>query len=480
MSRRCVRISISLFVVVFTLGVSSLPTAFGADAQPEQWDERIAPVARAAEKIRGLAFEHPVPVRFLTDAAFRKRVTSDRDKLTKQDKREIRTTTETLRAFGLLPGHVDLFDAVNTARGDGVLAYYSPEDHEVVVRGKGPIDAPTRATLAHELTHVLQDQHFDLPKLEKADGKEHPDSGALKALIEGDANWVEDKYVGEMSQADRQAYIDSFSAADSTSSATASAVPGIVQFIIGAPYELGPFMIDALRATDGRAGVDAAFRRPPTNDAQMLDPAKLVLNTTARTVKAPKLGAGERRIGESEEFGALSLYIMLASRIPAADAFAAADGWAGDRQITLRKHGTTCVRVAVEGRTPAATTRIRSALDTWAAAMPAGAASTRPRGDGIELTSCDPGAAVAGPSEEKLTRAQTLLSERNGSLIEVLQQKASPELAICFANGLAADPLFTSLIVDAGTSFSQLDDASQEQLRTVANGVAGRCRNAAG
>ncbi len=457
--------------------MGNVPGAFAAAATPKEWDARIAPIAKAAQRIRGLKFEHPVPVRFLTETAFRKQVTSDRNKLTKKDKREIKTVTETLRAFGLLPGNVDLFDAVNTAKGEGVLAYYSPEDHEVVVRGKGPIDAPTRATLAHELTHVLQDQHFDLPKIEREDAKEHPDSGALKALIEGDANWVEDKYVGEMNGADRKAYIDSITASGSASSGH---VPGIVQFILGAPYELGPSMIAALRATGGRAAVDNAFRAPPTNEAQMLDPAKLVLNTTARTVAAPKVNAGERRIGRSEEFGALGLYIMLASRIPAADAFAAAEGWAGDRQIALHKQAKTCARVAFEGRTPADTTRIRTALDAWAAAMPAGTASTRSRGDGVDLTSCDPGTGVSGPSEEKLTQAQILLSERNGSLVEALQQKATPRLATCFANGLATEPLFTELIVQGNTGFSQLDPASQGRLRDLATAVATRCRSATG
>ena len=36
------------------------------------------------------------------------------------------------------------------------------------MRGDGPFTVETRVTLAHELTHVLQDQHFDLQKLDKA------------------------------------------------------------------------------------------------------------------------------------------------------------------------------------------------------------------------------------------------------------------------------------------------------------------------
>jgi hypothetical protein len=473
MLRTCVRTAVALIVVIAVLAVVGwLPSTTASAAL--HWDSRIAPVAAAAAKIRGLQFEHPVPVRFLSDTAFRKQVTSDRSDLTAADKREIKTVTETLRAFGLLPGDTDLFDAVNQAEGDGVLAYYSPHDKEVVVRGKGPLDAATRATLAHELTHVLQDQHFDLPALEKVDRKDHPDSGALQALIEGDANWVEQKYVGRMSKADQAAYFASF---DAPVAAPATPVPPIVDFIMGAPYDLGPYMIEALRATDGRTAVDHAFRSPPTNDAQMLDPSKLVSDTSARSVPAPKLAAGEKRVGKTEEFGALGLYVMLASRIPAAEAFAAADGWAGDRQVTLRRKGTTCARVEFEGRTPADTTRIQAALTAWSSAMPVGTVDVRPQRGGIELISCDPGAGVSGPSEQKLSQARTLLSERNGSLVEVLHEKAPPELARCFANGLAADPLFTQLIVDADTAFADLDAAAQQQLQGVAAQVAERCRS---
>ena len=50
--------------------------------------------------------------------------------------------------------------------------------------------APRRSTLAHELTHALQDQHFDLTKLQKAATRSHS-SGALRALVEGDARRVQ-------------------------------------------------------------------------------------------------------------------------------------------------------------------------------------------------------------------------------------------------------------------------------------------------
>ena len=48
-----------------------------------------------------------------------------------------------------------------------MLAFYDPDAKEVVIRGGTKfLDVPHRVVLAHELTHVLQDQHFDLNRLE--------------------------------------------------------------------------------------------------------------------------------------------------------------------------------------------------------------------------------------------------------------------------------------------------------------------------
>ena len=63
-------------------------------------------------------------------------------------------------------------------------------------------------TLAHELTHVLQDQHFDLRKIEARAAEDEErrggSSGAMLALIEGDANRVEETYLKGLGPVDRE------------------------------------------------------------------------------------------------------------------------------------------------------------------------------------------------------------------------------------------------------------------------------------
>ncbi len=460
----------------------ALSVAFGAGAAAAadqgEWDPRIAPLVTTVEKIRGIDFDHPVPVRFLSDKAFRKEVTADENDLTKRDKREIRRATESLRALGLISGDVDLFDAVNTTQGSDVLAFYDPDEKEVVVRGKGPIDVSTKGTLVHELTHVLQDQEFDLTKIQDGFDETTTAAEAFDALVEGDATWVENEYVGQLSESDQDTYYTAQETAGGEADADAAPVPKIVEVLFGAPYILGPDLVDILRLEDGSRALDDAFRNPPTADAQVLDPVKLLLQTTTKQVAAPKPGKGEKQVGKADEFGALGLYLVLASRLPAAQAFAAASRWAGDREITVRDGDTTCIRAAFRGRTTGATKALTAGLEAWAATLPAGTATVTPSKQTVELRSCDPGVDGGTPPEDsRFDEALTVLVERNGALAEAFRGDAPTDVAACFADGLVAEPSFSDLVAQAVRG-EEIDPATEEALTAGAQAVAQRCQAA--
>jgi len=221
------------------------------------------------------------------------------------------------------------------------------------------------------------------------------------------------------------------------------------------------------------------FRNPPNADAQVLDPAKLLLQTTTKSVPAPKPAKGEKQDGKPDEFGALGLYLVLASRLPAADAYAAASKWAGDQEITVRDHGTTCVRAAFRGRTDAATQALTTGLQAWAAAVPGGAATVSTKGSTVELRSCDPGSASVAPADDRLQEAMTVLVERNGALLEALKEQAPTALAACFADGVVAEPAFSTLVAREVRG-EDIDPATETALQNGAGAVAQRCRDGAG
>jgi hypothetical protein len=96
-------------------------------ATPKEWDPRLAPIADRVAKLRGLKFDHPVAAEFLDAAAFDKRVTVDKGKLSKADQADIERSQGQLRAVGLIGADVDLVDATSSLQTSGVLAYYSPK-----------------------------------------------------------------------------------------------------------------------------------------------------------------------------------------------------------------------------------------------------------------------------------------------------------------------------------------------------------------
>ena len=65
-----------------------------------------------------------------------------------------------MRALGLITGTSTCSLPSTTSTVVGTLAYYSFEDKRITIRAKA--DRPFAATLVHELTHALQDQHFDI------------------------------------------------------------------------------------------------------------------------------------------------------------------------------------------------------------------------------------------------------------------------------------------------------------------------------
>src|SRR5262249_7566328 len=172
---------------------------------PSAWDPRVAPIATKVAALRHLSFEHPVKVNYLTDTAFEKKVGVDAKEVAKH-RTELDSAAALLRAAGVIGGKGDAAASVDTAQTSDVVAFYDPETKQIYVRSNS-FDIYTRVTLAHELTHVLQDQHFDLVKLQQqADDSKAGSSDAFTALIEGDAMRIQNAYLAAQAAAERAQY----------------------------------------------------------------------------------------------------------------------------------------------------------------------------------------------------------------------------------------------------------------------------------
>jgi hypothetical protein len=447
-----------------------------AGAKTAGWDPRIEGIAKEVAKLRKLDFEHPVPVTFLSSKEFDKKVTVDADKLSKKAKQGYAQSTGQLAALGLVPHGTDLVQSQNALQSSAVLAFYSPTKKRFFVRGTTVDSADAKVTIAHELTHALQDQHFDLTKLEEQATKTHS-GDALRSLVEGDAVRIQKLYLKTLPAAQQQAY-ETQNASDvqqAQQGSDAADVPESLQVLLEAPYAFGDSMLQVVLAGGHESGLDDQFRDPPTNSLAYLEPTTLVDGAKFSKVSTPALRKGERRVGPADSFGAFALYLVLAQQMPVQDALRVADGWGGDAMIGYRKDGQQCVRAAFAGRNAQATTAIADGLKAWAAAQPAGSATVEPGGGRVVLSACDVAAARAAPLHDA-DAALVVAANRNGIVGTLMEQGAPSAAAQCTGNATVADPLFQPLLAQSAQDpTAEPDQQTITALRSRVSEIFAKC-----
>jgi hypothetical protein len=352
---------------------------------PDQWDARVADLAAFVERERGLEFDHPVTVDFLSEDEYSERARVDESMLTDEDREAIEESGTVLEALGLVPLDTDLFATSNEMADTGTLAFYDPLTETVTVRGT-EMTVALQVTLVHELVHVAQDQAFDLEQPPPDDS-----SGAIEAydaLVEGDAVRVELAYADSLSSEEQDAYYADATAQYDESEAGLAHVPTALQALFAAPYVLGQPVVDLIVENGGNEAVDDAFGDPPATSEHLFDPRAYFAGDAPVDVDEPGLPDGADAIGEADALGATTLFVMLAERIDPLVALSAADGWGGDVYVAYGLDERTCVRAAFAGDTAADTDEIAQALQAWTAAGPAGAASVVAGAEEVAFESC--------------------------------------------------------------------------------------------
>jgi len=439
---------------VLVLGLVAVATrAFGSDgpSHPDEWDPRVADLARFVEDERGLTFDHPVFVDFLAADAYTDQTTDDEATAPASEQARLDRFGAELRALGVASGDLDLFAALNQVSDGGTLAFYDPTDQRVRVRGT-TMTVGLEVTIVHELTHALQDQHFDLERLYD-DELDTGASTAFRGLAEGDALRVEEAYMADvLTEAERQAYDEEYAEELATSEQATADVPPFVSATFGAPYALGqPFTL-MLTNRDGNEGVDRAFETPPSTEEHLFDPASFLAEEGAD--RGVELGFGDdAELLDEAPFGATSWYLFLAERIDPKVAFEAALGWNGDRFAAVERDGITCVRVAFAGDTEDDEDEMTAALTAWLEAMPGEEAELVEVGEHPVLEACDPGDSLdlelTGRSETSL-----YLPSLWGYLVADAASVVGPDESRCYARAVIGGLTYDEITDPEGAAFA--------------------------
>jgi hypothetical protein len=344
-----------------------------------------AEISAFVEKQRGLSFKTPVKVELADDTTFEDRLLKDFEKGRDQLVRE----GDVFKALGLVDSGTDVVAAFRKLLVAGVIGFYDVETKELLVRGY-QITPFVRQTMAHELTHALDDQYFDLHRPQYEAEKDEIGTG-FSAVVEGNARRVENAFGDAMTPAERNQR-DRESAAYALGMDTRG-VPVILVSLLDAPYTFGVRFDDALVASGGNDQLGAALTDPPRTSAQVIHPERYLAHDARVEVAKPKADGPETDDGV---FGELATRFTLQSSPDITTAAPAAAGWAGDWFVAWRDgQGLPCVRIDYAMVTPEDLAELTTAFTQWAADLEG--TKVEAVGNGLlEVTSC--AATVRGPS----------------------------------------------------------------------------------
>ena len=238
------------------------------------------------------------------------------------------------RVLGLLPDSLDLKQLYLDLLTEQVAGYYDPSAKTLyLVEGQAP--EMQSVTLSHELVHALQDQHFNLDSVAKAD-LPNDRLMATQAVIEGQATYEQlTAMLGDgFKMPGGWDMIRDQIRDNSQSMPRFSAAPFLVQEGLIFPYLSGA---EFLRAFKQQYPGQSPFGRMPASTEQVLHPAKLFGDSvdapTLVQLPAPRAGQVAYRnvLGEFET--RLFVYQHLQDQ---ATAIRAAGGWDGDEFLVLR------------------------------------------------------------------------------------------------------------------------------------------------
>jgi hypothetical protein len=272
----------------------------------------MARVSAAVAALRGLPFTVEVTSSPQSRDEFRQVV---RDDLAREiGPQKNAALSKALSHTGFLPGPIDFAATLEEAETTQVAAYYDPRTgrfHTVVAAADGD---DRDAVVAHELTHALQHQHFDLIGYDGGpDNAQHlsdDQRAARRYVVEGEATFVMLAYQsGSGSGAERHLgplqvaavrmsltmmsavdYVDVLAlvrtgeaaeklGAESRQSMDALArLPPLVAVSIVDPYIRGAFLVSEAWARGGWARVGGLYRQPPESTEQVLHPVEKLLD----------------------------------------------------------------------------------------------------------------------------------------------------------------------------------------------------------
>ncbi len=261
---------------------------------------------------------------------------------------ELEKEGDALKALGLIPAQLNYRSFLIKLYEEQVGGFYDPKKEVLYLAGWIPTGLQS-VIIAHELTHALQDQHFNIDQFaERLQGNSDAMYARL-ALLEGDATWI--MLLDSMGQTEAEIDLSNMNldsalgrmmmALSTNQMPTFDEAPRAVRELLMFPYMRGFQFVGHGRKLGGWKRIDAAYADLPVSSEQILHPEKYfeqrdtpetVFFTPPEELRARKW----ERIYE-DVLGEFMLLQLLEPIFNEEERRKAADGWAGDKVLVFKR-----------------------------------------------------------------------------------------------------------------------------------------------
>jgi len=359
-----------IYLAVFLLALAPAQFAFTQEPATSAAARNAALIAATDEvlkqtsTIRQLAVIRPVQSSTQSRAEIERAIVKNLDE--DISAADIHAAEVTLKKLGFAPPDFQYRALMIRLLTEQVAGYYEPKTRQfhladwIDVEGQRPV-------MAHELTHALQDQHFDLRRFEHWPKGDSDAELAAHALIEGDATLAMVMYISS----DPMRFLKSLRSMD-VQTTEFNQAPRIIRESLLFPYQEGLNWTRALYKEGGWSQVSQAFKTLPQSTEQIMHPEKYLAHEAPVKITLPDLTnllnestqRDQKSGGSASTAGAKTLlnwkriasdvngewgtYLLLDQFLKSpAESQRAAAGWAGDRYAVYESQGGQVVYVSV-------------------------------------------------------------------------------------------------------------------------------------
>jgi hypothetical protein len=249
----------------------SVPAVTSGNSNPEFLAEADA-VLKDMSEITGWKLKTPLKKTIRSREEIHAYVIRQMDD--EKDAKERYASTRSAEAFGLIPKGFDLDHFLVELLTEQIAGLYDPKAHEFYI-ADWIAPEEQRMVMSHELTHALEDQHFQIEPWVKAARPNDDAEMAREAVLEGSAMAAMLDYLlrdkglklRDLPDIDPGLFVGDLSQTPMMTKA-----PPFIKDSLMFPYFSGlTFSMTVLKA-DGWNGFAAIFAKPPANTQQIMHP----------------------------------------------------------------------------------------------------------------------------------------------------------------------------------------------------------------